>query len=60
MFDEFIAMTNAARVNLDAYLPGARLGAIALDDFESTTGFGDLGNFHTGHDFSLKTQDLTR
>jgi hypothetical protein len=30
-------------------------GDIALDDFESTTGFGDLGNFHTGHDFSLKT-----
>jgi hypothetical protein len=41
-----IAVTNAARLDLDAHLTAGGLGDWALDDFEISTGFADLHCFH--------------
>jgi hypothetical protein len=44
---EHVAVADAARLHLDAYLPRSRLGYVTLDDFELTTGLGDLNDLHT-------------
>jgi hypothetical protein len=58
-------MTNAAGLHLDAHLPWARLGDLALDDLETCSGFRNLrdrhllyhgyGYFHCCHTSSYKS-----
>ena len=46
LFDEHIAVANAARLHFHANLAGARLRDIAFHQFKISTGFADLRRFH--------------
>jgi hypothetical protein len=46
VFDQDIAMANAARVHFHTNLPGARLGNVAFNQLKISTGFTDLCSFH--------------
>src|SRR5205085_9346963 len=46
LFDQHVAVANAARFDFHADLAGARLGDFALDQFKSIAGLADLRHFH--------------
>jgi hypothetical protein len=46
---EHVAVADAAGLNLDAHLARLGLGYVALDDFESGIGLGNLNGFHPRH-----------
>jgi hypothetical protein len=46
VFDQSVAVANAAGLDLDAYLAATRLGNVALDEFPITTCFADLRCLH--------------
>ena len=47
LFDEHIAVANAARLHFHANLPGARLRNVALHQFPVSARFADLRRFHS-------------
>ena len=52
---EDVAVADAARLDFDADLAGARLRDIPLDEFERTLGGGDLNGAHFGHFATIVT-----
>lgn len=49
---EHIAVTDAARLHLDAHLAWPRCRNVTLDDFEGGIGLGNLDYFHSRHQIS--------
>src|SRR5438093_9323278 len=53
-FDQRIAVTNSARIDLDPHPPRLRLGNISFNQFERPAGTRDLNNTHCfSHEFSF-------